>query len=220
MSVSVSGNGHSYNPLINAINFAAIKHESQRRKNPQSSPYINHPIQVMTLLSDCGVEDITTLQASVLHDTLEDTQTTEDEVREKFGESVLALVKEVSYGKEYSQIDRKKMELASPSHISNKAKLIKQADKYSNISKIDTEPPKWSEERIRGFICWSALVCKGCRGVNAKLDQKVEELLNRLLENHTPSTEDVDKYYQILSRADKGMVTSTKETRENPPTLL
>ena len=83
--------------LLEAIRFAAEKHRTQRRKDSERSPYINHPIEVVQLLWDVGgVRDVDVLLAAVLHDTIEDTDTRPEEIRDRFGEAVLAFVLEVS----------------------------------------------------------------------------------------------------------------------------
>jgi guanosine-3',5'-bis(diphosphate) 3'-pyrophosphohydrolase len=66
--------------LIKSIDFAAKKHSSQRRKDPEGTPYINHPIGVAKILVDAQILDLCTLQAAILHDTIEDTDTTFEEV--------------------------------------------------------------------------------------------------------------------------------------------
>ena len=67
--------------LLKAIEFASPKHSKQRRKDKDASPYINHPIAVTHLLADTGgVTDLMTLVAAVLHDTIEDTKTTAEEL--------------------------------------------------------------------------------------------------------------------------------------------
>ena len=81
--------------IVKAANFACIKHKEQRRKDPEATPYINHPIGVAQLLTSAGVEDVTVLVAAILHDTVEDTDTTLAEVEEEFGPAVRAIVDEV-----------------------------------------------------------------------------------------------------------------------------
>jgi GTP diphosphokinase / guanosine-3',5'-bis(diphosphate) 3'-diphosphatase len=72
--------------LLKAIEFASRKHLTQRRKDKDASPYINHPIAVTHLLADTGgVTDLVTLMAAVLHDTIEDTKTTAEELEAQFG---------------------------------------------------------------------------------------------------------------------------------------
>ena len=75
--------------LIQAMAFAADKHRNQRRKDAEASPYINHPIALANVLAnEGGVQDVTVLCAAVLHDTIDDTKTTPDELRTLFGEQV------------------------------------------------------------------------------------------------------------------------------------
>jgi hypothetical protein len=86
--------------LLKAIAFAAEKHRHQRRKDPEASPYINHPIDLANvLLNEGGVSDTTTLCAAILHDTLEDTQTTSDEIAREFGGEIRDIVIEVQITK-------------------------------------------------------------------------------------------------------------------------
>lgn len=75
-----------FSQFVKACNFAATKHINQRRKQQSSPPYINHPLEVAYILSECGVDDVATLCAAVLHDTIEDTKTTEEELVKEFGE--------------------------------------------------------------------------------------------------------------------------------------
>lgn len=83
--------------LISTINFAAVKHQNQRRKDPQQTPYINHPIGVADILAnEAGVtDDLIVLQAAILHDTVEDTETTFEEIEGLFGKEVVQVVREV-----------------------------------------------------------------------------------------------------------------------------
>jgi guanosine-3',5'-bis(diphosphate) 3'-pyrophosphohydrolase len=69
------------NQLIRAIAFAADKHRNQRRKDAEASPYINHPIALANVLAnEGGIDDERVLLAAVLHDTIEDTATSHDEL--------------------------------------------------------------------------------------------------------------------------------------------
>ena len=74
------------NEIVKAANFAAIKHKDQRRKDPEGTPYINHPVGVAFILTAEGdVEECHVLQAAFLHDTVEDTDTTLDDIEQQFG---------------------------------------------------------------------------------------------------------------------------------------
>ena len=95
--------------LLDAIAFAAHKHRDQRRKDAEASPYINHPIALAHLLASTGgVADLAVLQAAILHDTIEDTQTTHAELSARFGVRVADIVAEVSDDKTLAKQDRKR----------------------------------------------------------------------------------------------------------------
>ena len=85
------------NRVISAISFAADKHRNQRRKDIEASPYINHPIALANILAnEAGIEDEKVLVAAILHDTIEDTETTAQELADLFGDDVAAIVLEVT----------------------------------------------------------------------------------------------------------------------------
>ena len=165
--------------ILKATRFAAEKHCDQRRKDSKSSPYINHPIQVAETLSTLGeLSDITLLVASILHDTVEDTGTKPDEIRAAFGEDVLALVLEVTDDKSLPKQVRKQLQVENAPHKSRNAKLLKLADKICNLHDILASPPDdWSLERRREYILWTEQVVAGLRGVNARLENQYDELL-------------------------------------------
>jgi GTP diphosphokinase / guanosine-3',5'-bis(diphosphate) 3'-diphosphatase len=165
--------------LLKATRFAAEKHSEQRRKDSKSSPYINHPIQVAETLWTLGeVRDITLLVASILHDTVEDTGTKPDEIRAAFGEDVLALVLEVTDDKSLPKQVRKQLQVEHAPHKTRDAKLLKLADKICNVHDILASPPgDWSLERRREYLLWTEQVVTGLRGVNARLENQYDELL-------------------------------------------
>ena len=166
-------------PLLKALHFAADKHRDQRRKNAEASPYINHPIEVAELLARVGgVTDIVTLQGAILHDTIEDTQTTPEELEEAFGPAVRAVVEEVTDDKTLHKLDRKRLQIEHARHLSDRAKQIKLADKISNVRGVTHTPPaKWPLERRKEYLDWTEQVVAGLRGVNPRLEQLYDELL-------------------------------------------
>lgn len=135
--------------LLEAISFAAQKHRYQRRKGADAEPYINHPLEVAKLLANIGgVLDKNILIAAVLHDTIEDTDTTADEIAKHFGEDVSQLVMEVTDDTSLNKQERKQKQVEHATHLSPAAKQIKLADKISNIRDILEKPPTdWSENR-------------------------------------------------------------------------
>ena len=95
--------------LLAAIEFASRKHSTQRRKDVEASPYINHPIAVTHLLAATGgITDLVTLVAGVLHDTIEDTETTSTELDEHFGQTVRLVVEEMTDDKLLDKAVRKR----------------------------------------------------------------------------------------------------------------
>ena len=158
--------------VFRALAFAARKHRDQRRKDIEASPYINHPIALAdTLLNIGGVQDSTTLCAAILHDTIEDTETTAEELTERFGEAICNVVLEVSDDKSLPVSDRKAAQIAHAPHASYEARLVKLADKISNLTDLAQSPPaNWSLERRQNYFDWAHKVIDGVRGTNAELE--------------------------------------------------
>jgi guanosine-3',5'-bis(diphosphate) 3'-pyrophosphohydrolase len=120
--------------LLKAVQFAAVKHQTQRRKDVEASPFINHPIEVAHLLADVGgITDVATLVAAILHDTIEDTETTPGELEEQFGPVVRNVVEEVTDDKTLGKAVRKELQIEHAPTLSRRAKAIKLADKIANM---------------------------------------------------------------------------------------
>jgi len=149
------------------------------RKGIDAGPYINHPIEVAALLAiEGGVTNQTLLVAAVLHDTIEDTRTTPQEIKKNFGSKVLALVKEVTDDKSLSKAERKRLQLEHAPHLSPSAKMIKVADKTSNVRDVAEKPPAdWPLPRRWEYLSWAADVVAGCRGVNKALEHHFDKIL-------------------------------------------
>jgi guanosine-3',5'-bis(diphosphate) 3'-pyrophosphohydrolase len=165
--------------LLQATRFAAEKHRFQRRKGTDASPYINHPIEVADLLANVGgVADLTALVAAVLHDTVEDTETTPEEVEALFGAEVRTLVAEVTDDKSLHKAMRKRLQIEHAPGLSPRAQEIKITDKISNILDITHNPPAdWPLERKREYLEWADQVVAGCRGANHGLERRFDEVL-------------------------------------------
>ncbi|MDX9991235.1 MAG: HD domain-containing protein [Anaerolineales bacterium] len=163
--------------LLRAILFAAEKHRSQRRKGAQHDPYINHPIAVAEILWRVGgIRDEVTLLAAILHDTVEDTDTTPQELDELFGPQVRAVVMEATDDKSLPKAERKRLQIVNAPHKSISARAVKIADKISNLHDITyTPPPDWSEARIREYVLWSGQVVDGLRGFHPALEAAYDE---------------------------------------------
>ncbi len=158
--------------LLEAANFAADKHRDQRRKGAEASPYINHPLAVACLLAqEAGVEDEALLVAALLHDTVEDTDTTFEELEADFGPTVRGVVEEVTDDKSLPKKERKALQVKHAPDASTAAKQLKIADKVCNVRDITDRPPAgWSQSRKAEYLSWTEDVVRGCRGVNDALD--------------------------------------------------
>lgn len=169
------------NRILSAMKFAAEKHRHQRRKNADATPYINHPIEVAELLALVGgITDEDVLIAGLLHDTVEDTQTTFEEIVAGFGERVAGIVKECTDDKSLEKSERKHLQVVNAPHKSPEAKCVKLADKSCNLASILADPPAaWSRERQQEYFVWAERVIRGLLGVNTGLDSHVLELLAR-----------------------------------------
>ncbi|HVZ46906.1 MAG TPA: HD domain-containing protein [Ramlibacter sp.] len=163
--------------LLLAIEFAAGRHRHQRRKDAEASPYINHPIALAALLAETGgVDDLVTLQAAILHDTLEDTETTYDELFHLFGKEVADVVLEVTDDKTLEPAMRKHLQVEHAPHKSERAALVKLADKTCNLRDIVTSAPAgWSLERQREYFDWAKRVVDGLPKVNAAMESAFDD---------------------------------------------
>lgn len=167
--------------FVKAVAFAADKHRTQRRKDADASPYINHPIALANVLAnEGGVTDVVVLSAAVLHDTIEDTNTTAEELTAIFGAKITATVLDVTDDKSLDKHVRKQRQIEHAPHISKEAKLVKLADKICNLRDILASPPAdWSPERKQGYFDWAAKVVAGVRGVHPELEAVFDGLLAR-----------------------------------------
>lgn len=165
--------------LLAAARFAAEKHEQQRRKGGDQVPYINHPIGVAHLLTEIGgVTDPEVLAAALLHDTIEDTDTTDDELRACFGDRITALVLELTDDKGLEQAERKERQVRDVPHKSAEARCIKLADKASNVHDIAFRPPaNWSWARRAEYLDWAERVVRACGATNPALERHFAETL-------------------------------------------
>lgn len=163
--------------ILRAVSFAAHKHRDQKRKNVEASPYINHPIELATVLWGEGVHDPVVIAAALLHDTLEDTETTWHELRGKFGEEIADIVAEVTDTKWIKKEARKRLQVARAKHASKAARLVKLADKICNLRDVATQPPAgWPLERRQQYFEWAKEVVDRLRGTHAALEQKFDEV--------------------------------------------
>jgi guanosine-3',5'-bis(diphosphate) 3'-pyrophosphohydrolase len=166
--------------LFKALSFSAEKHTKQRRKDIDKSPYINHPISLANILTERWVIDENVLCAAILHDTIEDTETTVDELQEHFGEKITSIVLEVTDDKSLEKSVRKQKQVEHAATISHEAKLVKLADKISNITDIiNTPPADWSSDRKKEYFEWAKAVVDNLRGAHQGLEKDFDDLINK-----------------------------------------
>lgn len=164
----------NFSLFIKALDFAAEKHKFQKRKGINPAPYINHPIKVAQTLVEIGkIEDADVLTAALLHDTIEDTAATKEELQTFFGEKVTGIVLEVTDDKHMASSERKAYQIVKAPNLSKEAKLVKLADKTCNITDIVNQPPDWPIERRISYLVWAKKVVDALGGnVNAALEER------------------------------------------------
>jgi (p)ppGpp synthase/HD superfamily hydrolase len=155
--------------VLRAADFAAHAHRAQRDKGEAAGPYINHLIEVARLLAEAGAP-MPVIVAGLLHDTIEDADVTPARIEQDFGAEVAALVVEVTDDRSLPKAERKALQVAKAPHKSPGGKMIKLADKTSNLRRLLRSPPDWPLARKQEYCAWAASVVAGCRGVNASLE--------------------------------------------------
>ena len=151
--------------VMDAASTAAHWHAEQRRKGTAGEPYINHLLEVAALVAEATRgNDPNLVIAALLHDAIEDRGITRAAISEKFGEDVASLVQEVSDDKSLPQAVRKRLQVEEAPRKSKRAKILKLADKISNVAAIGRDPPPdWSIERQRQYVQWGREVVAGLR---------------------------------------------------------
>jgi len=165
--------------LRRATGFAAWKHEGQLRKGEGKTPYIHHPVEVTAILAEVGwITDFDVLQAALLHDTIEDTDTSSEELETHFGARVCAIVNEVSDDKSLDRHVRKSRQVEHAPHLSKDAQVLKLADKIANVFDVAfSKPVDWAPERQLEYFDWASQVVAGLRGCNTALEAEFDQQL-------------------------------------------
>jgi guanosine-3',5'-bis(diphosphate) 3'-pyrophosphohydrolase len=160
-------------PIVSALEFAAHKHRDQRRKDVEASPYINHPIALANVLvNEAGITDVHTICAALLHDTVEDTDTTPTELESRFGARICAIVDEVTDDNSLDKPGRKRQQVVRAATLSIEAKRVKFADKICNLRDIAARPPAgWNLERRQQYFDWAKEVIDRMRGSQLRLER-------------------------------------------------
>jgi guanosine-3',5'-bis(diphosphate) 3'-pyrophosphohydrolase len=164
--------------ILTAAKFAAERHAAQRRKGAASEPYVNHVIEVAQLIVGSSEQlDTNLVMAGLLHDTIEDTSTTAQELERLFGSDISALVVEMTDDKSLPKAVRKEKQVENAPHKSVRAQVIKLADKISNLrSVIESPPADWTTERKREYFNWAQRVVAGLTTPNPILKAEFDRL--------------------------------------------
>jgi len=176
--------------VLKAADAAARWHTHQRRKGPAGEPYINHLLEVAMLVAQATHgSDPNLVIAALLHDAIEDSEVPRDLIAAAFGEEVAAIVMEVTDDKSLPQAERKRIQVETAAHKSHKAKVLKLADKTSNIRAIAASPPAdWSVKRRMEYVDWAEAVGRELRGVCPWLEGQLDEAVAAARRTFTPDT--------------------------------
>jgi guanosine-3',5'-bis(diphosphate) 3'-pyrophosphohydrolase len=168
--------------VARALDFAAQKHSHQRRKGLKAEPYINHLTEVALHLAEASSgADPALVMAGLLHDTIEDTNTTREELIGAFGEDVASLVAEVTDDKSLPREERKKRQVETAAAHSARARMIKLADKIANLRSIAESPPVgWSGRKKKEYVAWARQVVAACGPTDTGLEALFEEAARKL----------------------------------------
>ncbi len=166
--------------IFDALKFAAHKHRRQKRKGRIGIPYINHPIEVASLLiSEIREPSSELLTAAILHDVIEDTRTKFSDLEKQFGASVTNIVKEVTDDMTLPSLIRKREQVKKVSSLSYNARCIKIADKTCNINDLLFTRIKWSRRRKVEYIEWANNVISQIRDTHKGLITRYDETILR-----------------------------------------
>src|SRR5262249_6933038 len=162
--------------VVRAFGFAARAHRGQRRKGETAEPYVNHLAEVSRLLAEASDgRDKVLIIAGLLHDCIEDVGVREAEIAREFGRPVARLVAEVTDDKRLPKAERKRLQVETVAKKSRRAKMLKLADKTSNLRSLVTSPPTdWDLARKREYFQWAKAVVAGCRGVSPYLERRFD----------------------------------------------
>lgn len=166
--------------IADAVAFAAEAHAGQKRGDGET-PYINHPAEVAARCARAEPFDPVLVTACYLHDTVEDTAVTEDELRRRFGDAVTDLVMEVTDPPGLKGRARRQRQVDHTATASRRAKLIKIADKTSNVTELVTRPPvDETPKGMRKYLKWARAVVDVCRGLDAGMEAAFDAAAARL----------------------------------------
>lgn len=164
---------HAIARLAHAAHFAARVHKDQQRKGIDAEPYVNHCLEVAELVARAETPgDVEVVIAALLHDTVEDVGVTEADLVGEFGARVATLVLHVTDDKDQPKATRKRHQIEHAPGLPRDARLIKIADKISNLRALVRTPPVgWDRERLADYVIWSRDVVAACGPTDARLER-------------------------------------------------
>jgi len=169
--------------FLKALSFATKQHSGQVRKGGLGIPYINHPVEVTRVLYELGdVRDMDLLCAALLHDVVEDTETTKEDLEREFGKEIAGIVEEVSDPHELDTLAARKRQIIIAPKLSYSAKLLRLVDKICNVKDIGESPPLWQNGRRLEYIAWATQVVEALKPVNTTLENLFEKVKREALE--------------------------------------
>lgn len=168
--------------VLKAADAAARWHAGQRRKGVAQEPYINHLLEVAALVAEAtDGQDSDLVIAALLHDAIEDQGVTPTEIEHMWNRRVAELVVEVTDDKSLPKAARKQKQEESAGRKSLGAKLIKIADKTSNLRALASSPPSgWSVQRQAEYVAWAQRVVAGMRGASSRLEDLFDAAARRV----------------------------------------
>jgi (p)ppGpp synthase/HD superfamily hydrolase len=175
--------------VLKAADAAARWHVHQRRKGAAQEPYINHLLEVATLVAEATEgKDPNLVIAALLHDAIEDCEVPRTLIAEVFGTDVANLVVEVTDDKTLEKGERKKRQEDDAPKKTPRSKILKLADKTSNLRALRSSPaPDWSVQRRLDYIEWARKVVIGLRGTNEFLENEFDEAARAVQQSLVPS---------------------------------
>ena len=163
--------------LLDAISFAAEKHRFQTRKDANKTPYVIHPMGVaLSLWKEGSIRNQDVILAALLHDTLEDTDATKEELASFFGPKVADIVEELSNPSEMTSEEAKAWQVEHAPSLSPEAKLVKLADRLYNVR--DLKNAVWSKEEIERYYGWGQKLLDVLKGTNLQLEEQLQSELH------------------------------------------
>ena len=174
--------------VLRAADAAARWHAHQRRKGIAQEPYINHLLEVASLVTEATAgRDPNLVIAALLHDAVEDQEVPIQMIAREFGKQVADIVMEVTDDKTLSKEERKRRQIETASLKTREAKLLKLADKTSNLRTIAASPAAdWSVRRRLEYVEWARQVVSGLRGTSDWLEEQFDEAANAALKSLNP----------------------------------